>query len=463
MVRVFRLHFSTQAVFIAIVDLFAIALMVLLIFYQPTHFGTWNEHGTRYIIPSVLLLTLWLWTLYTLDLYDTKMLRPPRILLQRMATALGIVSLIGAIVLGFTHDISRTRIRLELLIITYAVISTIFRSIIDWFSMYWGTGERLLVIGSKSQMRFAEESIRSNPIMRIQALGLAEPCTPPSIASSNTLHLESELICLNKLVQLYRPNRIVLENDVFLNKETQQSLLHLRAQGISINSADELYGMMHGKVPVNSISAMTLMYGAPFQGTSFIHKMHHFINMLLALIIILILLPVGVLISLAIVLESWGPVFYSQERVGFRGKLFHVIKFRSMRVDAENDTGPIWASKKDPRVTRVGSVLRKLRMDEIPQLWNVLRGDMNLVGPRPERPHFVNILRDHISFYDLRHSVRPGITGWAQVMAAYGDSIESSLLKVEYDIFYIQHKSISFDMYILLRTIKIALWGRGSQ
>ncbi|MGC9291343.1 MAG: sugar transferase [Acidobacteriaceae bacterium] len=463
MVRVFRLDFSTQAVYIAIVDLFAIALMVLFIFYQPTPFGTWSEHPTRYIIPSVLLLTLWLWTLYMFDLYDTKMLRPPRVLLQRVATALGIVSLIGAIVIGFTHDISRTQIRLELLIIAYAIFSTILRSMIDWFNIYWGTGERLLVVGSKSRMRFAEESIRSNPIIRIQALGLAEPCAPPSITSSNTLHLESELSCLNKLVQLYRPNRIILDNDVFLNKETQQSLLHLRAQGISINTADELYEMIHGKVPVNSISIMTLMYGAPFQGTSFIHKIHHFINMLLALIIMLILLPVGVLISLAIVLESWGPVFYRQERVGFRGKPFHVTKFRSMRVDAENDTGPTWASKKDPRVTRVGSVLRKLRMDEIPQLWNVLQGDMDLVGPRPERPHFVNILRNHIPFYDLRHSVRPGITGWAQVMAAYGDSIESSLLKVEYDIFYIQRKSIRFDMYILLRTVKIALWGRGSQ
>jgi exopolysaccharide biosynthesis polyprenyl glycosylphosphotransferase len=463
MVRIFHVNFSTRAVFVAIVDLFAISLMVLFIFYQPVFFEKWNEHTTRYLLPGILLLTFWLWTLYTLDLYDTKMLRSPRVLLQRTATALGIVSLIGAIVLGFTHDLSRTKIRLELLIISYAVFSITLRSMVDWFSIYWGTGERLLVIGSKSQMRFAEESIRNNPVMRVQTLGLAEPCTPPSVMSSNALHLETELRCLNKLVQLYRPNRIIVQNEVFLNKETQQSLLHLRAQGISINTADELYEMVHGKVPVSSISAMALMYGAPFHGTSFLHTIYHFINMLLALLIMLVLLPVGVLISLAIIMESWGPIFYSQERVGFRGKPFHVIKFRSMRVDAENNTGPIWASKKDPRITHVGSILRKLRLDEIPQLWNVLRGEMNLVGPRPERPHFVNILRNHIPFYDLRHSVLPGITGWAQVMAAYGDSIESSLLKVEYDIFYLQRASISFDMYILLRTIKIALWGRGSQ
>jgi lipopolysaccharide/colanic/teichoic acid biosynthesis glycosyltransferase len=168
------------------------------------------------------------------------------------------------------------------------------------------------------------------------------------------------------------------------------------------------------------------------------------------------------LVGLAVRLTSPGPVFYHQRRVGHHGRIFSVHKFRSMRQDAEAVSGPVWASKSgDPRVTRIGGFLRRTRMDEVPQLWNVLIGDMSIVGPRPERPEFVSDLTTQIPFYGQRHIVRPGITGWAQVRYTYGATAEDALEKLQFDLFYIKNLSIPLDFFIILATAKTILLGRG--
>jgi lipopolysaccharide/colanic/teichoic acid biosynthesis glycosyltransferase len=167
--------------------------------------------------------------------------------------------------------------------------------------------------------------------------------------------------------------------------------------------------------------------------------------------------------ALAVKLTSPGPVLYRQKRVGRYGVLFDCYKFRTMRADAEAEAGPTWAGDDDPRTTLVGRVLRRTRLDEIPQLWNVLRGDMGFVGPRPERPEFVEWLSREIPYYHLRHIVRPGITGWAQVRYQYGASLEESKEKLRYDLYYIKNISLSLDLLIVLHTVKIVLLGRGSR
>jgi exopolysaccharide biosynthesis polyprenyl glycosylphosphotransferase len=177
----------------------------------------------------------------------------------------------------------------------------------------------------------------------------------------------------------------------------------------------------------------------------------------------LITLPVMALVALAIKLDSAGPVFYSQERVGLKGRTFKVYKFRSMSKDAERHSGPAWAVDKDPRVTRVGAFLRLSHLDELPQLWNVLRGDMNLVGPRPERPGFVKVLEGASPYYRYRHLVRPGVTGWQQVNQGYCSTVEEQLDRLRYDLFYIKNISLSLDFYILFKTGKIIVWGRGAK
>src|SRR2546421_8769342 len=181
----------------------------------------------------------------------------------------------------------------------------------------------------------------------------------------------------------------------------------------------------------------------------------------LALISGIVSLPLAAIVAIIVRLDSKGPVLFRQERVGYKGKLFNMIKFRTMRVDAEALSGPQWASADDPRVTRVGGFLRKARLDEIPQIWNVLRGEMSLVGPRAERPHFVDMLTKELTYYAERHMVRPGLTGWAQIRYPYGASVADALQKLQYDLFYIKNLTLFLDLAIMFETVKIVLFGRG--
>jgi exopolysaccharide biosynthesis polyprenyl glycosylphosphotransferase len=178
---------------------------------------------------------------------------------------------------------------------------------------------------------------------------------------------------------------------------------------------------------------------------------------------LIVMSPILPIIALAIKLTSPGPVIYRQERVGHRGQTFYCLKFRTMRQDAESKTGAVWAGENDPRITRIGRFLRKVRLDEIPQLWNVLNGEMSFVGPRPERPEFVQLLSASIPYYQLRHVVRPGLTGWAQVRYRYGASVADAKEKLRYDLYYIKHMSLGLDLLIAFETIKIVLLRRGSQ
>jgi exopolysaccharide biosynthesis polyprenyl glycosylphosphotransferase len=184
--------------------------------------------------------------------------------------------------------------------------------------------------------------------------------------------------------------------------------------------------------------------------------------MLAAAVGLVLLLPIMLVVGLAVRLSSPGPALYSQRRVGKDGKLFTIYKFRSMRQDAEALTGAVWSTENDPRVTTVGRFIRRTRLDELPQLWNVLIGDMSLVGPRPERPEFVSSLTEQIPFYGQRHVVRPGVTGWAQIRHRYGSSVDDAMQKFQYELFYIKHMSPSFDLFIILETVKTVLVRSGS-
>jgi exopolysaccharide biosynthesis polyprenyl glycosylphosphotransferase len=186
------------------------------------------------------------------------------------------------------------------------------------------------------------------------------------------------------------------------------------------------------------------------------------VHWLVAFVGLFLSLPIVAVTAILIKLDSRGPVFYKQERVGKNGRLFVLAKFRSMRVDAET-TGPVWASKDDDRTTRVGRIIRKVRIDEIPQFWNILRGEMSFVGPRPERPHFVAQLAQEIPYYEQRHLIAPGLTGWAQIKYPYGASIEDARQKLQYDLFYIKNHSLILDAIVLFETIKIIMFGRGAQ
>ena len=241
------------------------------------------------------------------------------------------------------------------------------------------------------------------------------------------------------------------------------SLLSCKTSGIPVERGEDYFERVTGKLAIAGLRKSTLVFSDGFVVSDTVLFSKRVIDALVACAILLLTAPLMALTALAIRLESRGPVLFSQERVGRHGKVFRVRKFRSMSQDAEAAGAGVWAQAEDPRVTRVGGLLRKTRIDELPQLWNVLNGEMSLVGPRPERPCFVEQLKELSPLYEQRHAVRPGLTGWAQINSGYAASFEASLEKLQYDLFYIKNLSILLDLSIMLSTIKTVLFARGGR
>jgi sugar transferase (PEP-CTERM system associated) len=254
---------------------------------------------------------------------------------------------------------------------------------------------------------------------------------------------------------------VVAEPDARRRDSLAAALLDAKLRGIHVEEAAQFYERLKGKIWLEALTVESLLYSDGFHRSWRVLFLKRFLDVVCSLALLAVAAPLALLIALGIKLDSSGPVLFRQVRVGLYGKPFVLYKFRSMRADAELDTGPVWAGERDHRVTRFGRLLRKFRLDEIPQVFNVLRGEMSLVGPRPERPHFVNLLVEHINHYQLRHYVKPGISGWAQVAYPYGASIEDAYEKLQYDIYYVKHMSLKFDVIILLRTIRVVLFGWG--
>jgi sugar transferase (PEP-CTERM system associated) len=231
---------------------------------------------------------------------------------------------------------------------------------------------------------------------------------------------------------------------------------------VRVEDAATTYERITGKILVDDLKPSWLVFSDGFNASRVTRVVKRLFDLACAVAAFVVAAPLMLLTALAIRLDSPGPIFYCQERVGESGRRFTLCKFRSMRIDAEQGT-PVWAADKDDRVTRVGRFIRLTRLDELPQLWNVLRGDMSFVGPRPERPFFVDQLAETIPLYMARHAVKPGITGWAQVKYRYGASVEDALEKLRYDLYYIKHLSLVFDLTILIDTVKVIVSGKGAK
>ncbi len=257
-------------------------------------------------------------------------------------------------------------------------------------------------------------------------------------------------------------DKIILSLDERRGTLPVQELLQCRLMGVEVLEAPSVYEQLTGKIPLEQIKPSWLIFSDGFRISEHIRILKRLLDVVVAGVSLVIFAFPMALIAILIKLDSKGPVLFKQERVGEGGKVFTLIKFRTMRVDAEKD-GPRWAQKDDPRVTRVGRILRRTRLDELPQLVNILKGDMSLVGPRPERPCFVEQLRQVIPYYDIRHYIKPGLTGWAQVKFGYTSSVEDSMEKVRYDLYYVKNMSIFLDILILFHTLKIILFGRGAK
>jgi len=353
------------------------------------------------------------------------------------------------------------------LVIGFSVLWT-WRSFFHFCLRKAGVRWRWIAIGSGPHVAELATEIGEHPAVGIELVGRlsteAESGPDPHLISG--VHLTPEGLvgggALSDLADANQVSELVLPPNSSKSVLPTDELMRCRLAGISVRSFESAFEIVSGKVPVQALRAEDLRVGAGYDRQPGFEFIKRIIDLFISLIGILLTLPIQLIAVFAVRFDSKGPALFRQERVGRDGRNFTLYKFRSMRFDAEEESGPVWATEEDPRITRVGRFLRKTRIDEIPQLYNVLLGDMSLVGPRPEREHFVDQLALDIPWFRQRHLVKPGVTGWAQINYPYGNTPEDARQKLQYDLFYIKYSSFLFDLSILLNTAKTVVLRRGT-
>jgi sugar transferase (PEP-CTERM system associated) len=386
-----------------------------------------------------------------------------RELVLRLLQALGLAWIALALVFYVAPQVMIGR-GVSLISLPLALLIMVsWRLAIHWILGHPEIGERILIVGSGAfAIEIARETL-GRPDAGFRVVGFVDndpALVGKSLINPKVIGLTSEL---GSLVKRENIDRIVVAIGDRRGQFPTEELLRLSLSGdVSIEESASFYERLTGRVLLDLIRPSWLIFSSRGRRARLNELACATMHRSIALIGAVMSLPIALATALLIKIESRGPVFYKQERVGKNGRVFTLMKFRSMRVDAEKD-GPVWAQTEDNRTTRVGRIIRKIRVDEIPQFWNILRGDMNFVGPRPERQHFIAQLAQEISFYEQRHLIAPGLTGWAQIKYPYGASVEDARRKLEYDLYYIKNQSITLDATIMFETIKTILLSRGSR
>lgn len=418
-----------------------------------------QRHGFyKAALATVFCLT----SFYIFDLYDFVVMHDRGELVLRLLQALGLAWIALALLFYAVPQVMIGR-GVTLIALPVALLLMVgWRVSIHWVLGHPEIGERILIVGSGPfAVEVARETL-NRPDAGFRVVGFVDndpALLGKSLINPKVIGLTSELASLVKSESI---DRIVVAITDRRGAFPTQELLRLSLAGdVSIEESASFYERVTGRVLLDLVRPSWLIFSSRGRRARTNEVIRVVIHRLIALIGAVLSLPIGLFTALLIKIDSRGPVLYKQERVGKNGRVFTLMKFRSMREDAEKD-GPVWASTGDNRTTRVGRIIRKIRVDEIPQFWNILRGDMNFVGPRPERPHFVAQLAEEIKYYEQRHLIAPGLTGWAQIKYPYGASIEDAKKKLEYDLYYIKNQSLMLDATVMFETIKTILFGRGT-
>ena len=399
---------------------------------------------------------------YLFDLYDFVVMHDRRELVLRLMQALGLAWVALALMFYAVPQVMIGRGVSFISLPLALLLMVAWRVAIHWVLGHPELGERILIVGSGPfAIEIARETLgRPDAGFRVVGFVDSDPAlVGQSLINPKVIGLTSEL---GALVKSENIDRIVVAIGDRRGQFPTQELLRLSLSGdVSIEESASFYERLTGRVLLDMIRPSWLIFSSRGQRVRTSEVARAIMHRTIALLGAIISLPIAIVTAILIKIDSRGPVLYKQQRVGKNGRVFTLMKFRSMRTDAEKD-GPVWAKSEDERMTRLGRIIRKIRVDEIPQFWNILRGDMNFVGPRPERPHFVAQLAQEIPFYEQRHLIPPGLTGWAQIKYPYGASIEDARQKLQYDLYYIKNQNLTLDATILFETIKTILFGRGT-
>jgi sugar transferase (PEP-CTERM system associated) len=439
----------------------AVALAVYL------RFGEWSATALaedHRLWKAILIAFVVQSALYYADLYDLKLVADRRELFVGLVQALGAASFVLAAIYYWFPDLIIGRGIFMIAAVLILLVVAGWRLAFEWLSGRVGPRERLLLVGTNQvAVDLASELFQRRQELGVEIVGFVD--ADPSKVGTVVLNpgVIGTVEDIPSIVRARGVDRVVVSLVDARGKLPMEKLLDMKLDGVTFDHLPSVYEEYTGKIAVENLRPSWLIFSAGFKKSRTLALSKRSVDVVVASVGLIVGLPVMAIIALAVRLSSSGPVFYHQSRVGLRGHIFQVHKFRTMRDDAEAATGPVWAAKDgDARVTPIGRTLRRTRLDELPQLWNILVGEMSFVGPRPERPEFVKDLTRDIPYYGQRHVVRPGLTGWAQVRYTYGASTEDALQKLQYDLYYIKNLSIGLDLYIMFETIKTVVLQRGA-
>lgn len=457
MIRLFNVYYPTRTLALLFCEAFLVAgVLFLTATYQigpDTYIALIYENG---IIKILGITTLTLLLSYYFDLYELQRISGGWEIYFRLLLVLSVLCFVLGVVVYFFPGIYIGPHVLTIGISALAVVLVIWRQSYEWFVGLSAFRERVYVLGNGERARSVVELIRARNdagMEIVEGEGRGEFET-----EHERFAADLRALCGPKP----RVERVIVAMENRRGAMPVRELLDLRLRGVVIEDASFLMERLLGKLSLDGLNPSTLIFTHGFNVKVSQQVLRRLVSISVSFVGLMLCLPIIPIIIVAVRLSSPGPIFFRQTRVGLRGQPFSVIKFRTMRQDAEKN-GAVWATKNDARVTKLGRFMRKTRLDEIPQLWNVLRGDMGFVGPRPERPEFVQWLNSEIPFYELRHIIRPGLTGWAQVRYQYGASLEETRHKLEYDLYYVKHMSVGLDLLIIFETIKTIILRRGAQ
>jgi sugar transferase (PEP-CTERM system associated) len=442
-----------------------LALAVAAGAYLRLQDGAWVLADFDGVLRVLLIVVVCQVCLHYADLYDLHTVVDTRDLLVRLIQALGATSFIlAAVYFWFPNWVIGRGVFLFAAVLVVSLILA-WRLAFAWLTRYVAPRERLLLVGtSAASIELARELFDRRQELGVEIVGFVDPDPARIGAPVINPGVIGTIDDITSLVPRLNVDRVVVSLSDARGRLPMDQLLDIRLRGgVTFDHLASVYEEYTGKIAVENLRPSWFIFSTGFRKTRALLAAKRVFDIALSLFGLIVGFPVMLAVALLVKLTSRGPIFYHQERVGLGGRTFEVHKFRSMRQDAEAATGPVWSRKNDSRITPTGRFLRRTRLDELPQMWNVLRGDMSIVGPRPERPTFVAELTEKIPFYGQRHVVKPGLTGWAQVRYTYGASVEDAIQKLQYDLYYIKNLSLALDLVIVLETVKTVVLRRGAQ